>query len=260
MKEIAGAFSSSMKSASSDLEFTGLSYMNINCDTTTGEIDPCFFCLQRYKPVDFINDPTNKDAIDKLKKTLCRGSCVCSVKSVNNSSMITLDSLADIKSDDIDASKIADQVYDAMAEKYGPSSKNMDKKDLTKLISKISTSFTQHIKQSLHSIQMVSLEGPGTQVEGIRQSIVIDAVMKGISEVCSEDESSSTCSMSSIDSLVQQQMDYIRKSVDDKFKFSIRKVFENMKSYLIMTVLFLLFLVVVIIVLLIRKALHPVGN
>lgn len=259
MKEIAGAFSSEMKSASSDLEFTSLSYMGIDCNTT-GKSDACFYCLQRYKHVDFINDPKNKDAIDKIKKTSCRGSCVCSAKSVNNSSTITLDSLANIKSDDIDPQKIADQVYDAMVTKYGPSSQSMDKNDLVNLIVKIKTDVTQHINQSLNSIQMVSMEGPGSHVEDIHQSTLINAVMKSISDVCSEDKSSSTCSLSEIDGLVQNQMDYIRKDVDDKFKFSIGKVFQNMKRYLLLTGLFLLFLITVIVVLLIRKALHPVGS
>ena len=256
MKGIAGAFSSAMKSASSDLKFTGFSYMGINCDTT-GNADGCFYCLQRYESDDFINDPKNKDVIDKIKKTSCRGSCVCSAKSVNNNSSITLDSLANIKSDDIDPQKIADQVYDDMAKKYGPSSQDMDKDNLVKLIVRIKNNITQQTKQTLHSIQMVSLEGPGSHVEDLQQSAVINAVMNGISEVCSEDES---CSVSAIDSLVQEQMDYIKKAVDDKFKFSISKVFKNMKNYLILCGLFILFLLATIVVLMIRKALHPAGS
>ena len=253
MKQISGAYASATKSAASGLNFTGLSYINVDCDTS-GNGDACYVCLQRYYSDKDINDPDKQTEVNKTKKTLCRGACTCSVKNVDNSSVITLNSLAQIKSEDIDTNKIADDVYAAMVEKYGPSGAGMSKDDLTTLVVSIKSSLKQNIKQTLHSIQMLSLEGAGSNVDGLSQQAVIDATMAAVTETCTENQEDSTCTVSAIDKLVQQQMDYIKKSVDDGFGFSFSKVWNNLKGYIITTGIFLLVLIVAIVFLMIRKA------
>jgi hypothetical protein len=253
LKHISGAFVSATKSAASGLDFTGISYINIDCDTS-GNVDSCYQCLMRYYSKEYIDDPTKLTDVNKMKRTLCRGMCTCSVKNVDNNAVITLNSLAQIKTEDIDVDKISADVYAAMVKKYGPSGAGMNKDDLTKLVVSIQSSIKQNIKQTVHSIQMLSLEGTGSDVDGLSQKAVIDATMAAVTETCTENQAGSTCTVSAIDELIQQQMDYIKKSVDDSFGFSFSKVWNNLKFYIITTGLFLLFLVVVIIVLMIRKA------
>ncbi len=299
MKEIAGAFSSAVQSSESDLEFTGLSYLGINCRSNrtddclqclqtflpqdlwskvkTGEQispseqiiidearknasckdackDACKACLLKHQSQDYIDNPANEAAVHNIKQTSCKGNCTCSVKTHDSSSTITLNTLESIKGEKIDAQQIANQVTASMTKKYGPSSTNMSDPDLVKLINSVHTSLSQNIQQTLHSIQMTNIDGIGTNVSGVVQDAVIDATMKAVAEACSNDASSDKCSTDAIDKLIQQQIDYLKKEVDDGFKVSFATVWNNIKSYVIITGLFLVFLVILIVVLLVRKA------
>ena len=300
MKEIAGALSSAVQSSESDLEFTGLSYLGINC--RSNRTDDCLQCLQTFLPQDlwskvkigeqisqseqtiidearknasckdackdacqacllkhqtqdYIDNPANEAAVHNIKQTSCQGNCTCSVKTHDSSSTITLNTLESIKGKKIDAQQIANQVSASMTKKYGPSSTNMSDPDLVKLINSVHTSLSQNIQQTLHSTQMANIDGTGTNVSGVVQDAVIDATMKAVAEACSDDPTTSaSCSTDAIDKLIQQQIDYLKKEVDDGFKVSFATVWNNIKSYVIITGLFLVFLVILIVVLLVRKA------
>ena len=185
MKEIAGAFSSTVQSSESDLEFTGLSYLGINC--RSNRTDDCLQCLQTFLPPDlwskvktgekisqseqiiidearknasckdacadacqacllkhqtqaYIDNPANEAAVHNIKQTSCQGNCMCSVKTHDSSSTITLNTLESIIGEKIDAQQIANQVSASMTKKYGPSSTNMSDPDLVKLIKSVHTS------------------------------------------------------------------------------------------------------------------------
>ena len=302
MKEIAGAFSSAVQSSESDLEFTGLSYLGINCRSNRtddclqclqmflppdlwskvkiGEkitqseqkiidearknasckeacTDACQACLLKHQTQDYIDNPANEAAVHNIKQTSCQGNCTCSVKTHDSSSTITLNTLESIIGEKIDAQQIANQVTASMTKKYGPSSTNMSNSDLVNLINSVHTSLSQNIQQTLHSIQMANIDGTGTNVSGVVQDAVIDATMKAVAEACSNDPTTSdsdSCSINAIDKLIQQQIDYLKKEVDDGFKVSFATVWNNIKSYVILTGLFLIFLVILIVVLLVRKA------
>ncbi len=293
-KSISGAFASEVKKQALDVEFTGIGFMDVDCRTKLSK--GCQDCLRGFYSAQWLSNPLNlqkkkalmgkecqtpcTDACEtcikkyigqisqvganspqilQIRQQQCRGQCTCSIKDVNNTSDITLNSITKEQVGEVDAQKVADTVLAEMKKQYGDSG-TMDPNNLYQLVVNIQTSMIQKIKQTLHSAQMVTLEGPGVDVSGINQNVIIDATMQAVAATCSEDNQEAGggggagCTITDLNKLVQDQVDEVQRQVDKSFGTNLSKVWQSSKGYVITTGLFLLFLLICILVLMVRNA------
>lgn len=310
-KSITGAFASQVVKKSMDVNFTAISFAGVNCNTKLTQ--DCRNCLQKYYSDKWLDNPANKSKVQdlmetskckescidqcreclitnlprsvdimsddpeilKYKQTFCRGVCTCSISNINNSSHITLNSIVKQQVQNVDINAIAKQVLQDMKDKYG-STGTMNDSNLISLLVTIKSDMVTRVEQTLHSTQALVIDGPGVDLSGVIQDVVIDATMQAITATCSENASDPNnpgftqpsspgdlpppaakgCNVDMFNQLVNQQMKSIVDSVDDNVKFNIKTVWNSTKRYLIITGAFLLAIVIIIVVLLIRNALR----
>ena len=307
-KSIAGAFASQVVKKSLDVSFTAISFAGIDCNTQLTK--DCKTCLQKYYSEKWLDNPNNKLKVKKLmeqdcknhcvdacefclltnlprsispgsnnpkvkeyKQTFCRNVCTCSLKNINNSSRVTLNSIVRQQIQNVDVKAIAAQVEKDMEDKYG-SSGAMNPADLISLLVTIKYKMVTSIKQTLHSTQALVVKGPGVDLSDVIQNVIINATMQAITATCSEKSQdpnnpgfqsssvgglpppSSNCNIDMLNTLVNQQLQTIVDEVDRSVKFNLQTVWNNSKRYVILTCLFVVFIFIVIVVLLIKNAIR----
>ena len=208
-------------------------------------VDLCYECIKRFS-----------GSVEEIKKTKCKSVCTCNQNNINLNSNINLQTLSDHQLSKTDIAKMATEIQQAMIEKYGSDTK-LNNQNLTNLLTQISKNVYQYISQDLISIQTVSTKGAGVNLSNISQDIVMNAVMKAIEATCSaptsSSASSSECSMMDINTLIQEQTQEIQKDVDKSFGVSFKRIWTNLKFYIITIGVFLLVLVIIIIFGLVKK-------
>jgi len=212
----------------------------------------CRQCLLRsHSPYELL---VNGPAVRSTKMGPCRGTCVCTIQSITQDASISLDVLSASNGQIFDPDTIATKVLEQTKEEFGDAGGSMDKTELTTLVTQILFTMQQEIDQTVHSIQVLSIDGTGTEATNIRQQVVLDATLKAVANACSSSDQDAGCKISIIDSLIQSQMDYIRNSVNERFEFSAKKVFNNFKRQIYTILLFLVILAGLLLTLFIKRA------
>jgi hypothetical protein len=241
------------------------SEIDVNCGTSF-----CKKCLQT-----FCTDPDNKCCSDgftydfsesacfanknnippkKVKRpSPCFGLCSCVISNIDMNTSILWDTTKQINSNDIQSAmnQIIKEVKQNMTNKYGETNtKNDYDKVITNIVTQLNNRNDQIIQQMLSSSQIIKIKGAGVTLNKINMDITINAIMKAISDICSSE------TLCGINSIIQEDMDIIQKKVTKNVQSSFSFVWQKIKNYALLALIFFIVTITLYVFLLIFKALR----
>lgn len=253
MQEIGKSFTKQSANQVIDKKATVVSVLTASCGLDNGkDVRVCENCLKLYYP-DPTKVPVKDPTLLEIKKTACSGLCYCSISDVKFDQNIVINSQTKVDPASINVSQVATDVLEAIRTRYSDTDQEITEKmasditnNVTQIVNQIIVQATTNINQVIFSLQKITLSGVGYNVSNINLGIMINATILAIS--------GSNISLSLIDTIVRQQMDYIRNQVSTGFSTGFAQVLKESKIFLIATGVTIITLMLIIAGLLMYRA------
>lgn len=256
VEDIAESYSKQIIKANQSSSFIATSFINVVGNNN----DSCKKCMLMYMSqtdIDKAFDQTNPDhqifltLFKKIGTGVCGGLCHITIEDVEQNNILIYDVSSEMTISPTDINEIVNDVIQKTRERYGYTDKtDTYTQNIISIITNIKLNLTDNINQNISSQQIINITG-GTQVKGVTQNLIVNAVMNAIVNSCSDGQN---CSINLIEEMVQQQMDFIKSEVDKNVIGDFQYVWQESKLYFIGTGIFLLILLILIVGLLFYKA------
>ena len=268
-----------------------ISSLNVNC----GESDECYKCMKIFGVTDDNltgdNYLKNKESIDKIRNNQCLGSCTCNIENISLSDTLIFDIGYTINGTDDDNNSIVADITNEMTTYSTDDSSstsrnwlplllgllpvpgsavfgaafvlaggsdtvtNKIKDDMTRVVTNINLVFNQTINQLLTSIQIVEIQGTGIQVKNVSLSTIQNAILTAtLSASCTD----GSCIDNDLTNITNTLITSLLEGISTTFNSSLQYAYDQNKTLIIGTIIFLVTIICLYIFLIIKKAIHKV--
>ena len=177
---------------------------------------------------------------------VCYSSCNCEVANVVMENIIIFKEKDNIVPSDPGIKKIADDVYKDMVKKFGDEYSSAFSDQVAKIIVDISSTVTTNVNRIISSVQLIQVVDGSAYA--IHEDVLVDAVMSAITQ--SDD------SMNLISQITDQISQNIKNNVDKTLLSNFEYIWEEGKTYFIVTGLFIVGMILLVMALLIYRAVY----
>jgi hypothetical protein len=215
-------------------EASSTSIININCDPNGN----CNNCIKN----------NGNDSAVKICKKLCN--CSLNNSTLNNNLDAQLLTIQISKT--ADPTSIANQVFLEMQKDYdnmAPKPRDGDFQKVVNFITTVQDNLDQETVEIISSNQLLDINGPFNSVEDINLSLdakISMKILQAIDATLSDDNNMQT--------VVQQQMEEVRKNIDKDFNDTFKQVWDTCKNYVIGMIITIIILVFILTGLLFYRA------